>query len=321
MDSTVISATISELVSVIMPAYNAAKYISATIDSVLAQTYPNWELIVVDDGSTDATQSLVQAYSRREARIRYFYQLNARQGAARNKGIAHAQGNILAFLDADDLWLPEKLATQMIQLRDSGADLIFADASIFYESFGQDEEYERLNAGHGRFEGTHGFEQFLRNNQIPILTVLTTKAAVERAGGFSESLPIQNAEDYHLWLRMLLTGSVFVGYEVVLAAYREHVESVSGIDRLNTRQMVEAKADIAQVFPAVKNSITHNLSITIRAGLHKTTTYDNEIFFAIAERYLVLTGHSAWKSLFALYRRWSLRRLALRTLYFILNYL
>jgi len=102
------------LVSVIMPAYNAAPFIAAAIDSVLAQTYTNLELIVVDDGSTDSTASVVQSYGRR---VRYIYQSNARQAAARNCGLRQAHGELCAFIDADDIWLPDKLEKQVALYR------------------------------------------------------------------------------------------------------------------------------------------------------------------------------------------------------------
>ncbi len=102
------------LVSVILPAYNAARFIGAAIDSVLAQTYSRFELIVVDDGSTDHTASILRGYG---DRVRYIYQRNARQAAARNKGLRHATGELMAFIDADDIWLPQKLEKQVALFR------------------------------------------------------------------------------------------------------------------------------------------------------------------------------------------------------------
>jgi glycosyltransferase involved in cell wall biosynthesis len=97
-------------VSVILPAYNATRFIGAAIESVLAQTYSRLELIVVDDGSTDSTASIVRGY---RDRVRYIYQENARQAAARNNGLRHATGDLMAFIDADDIWLPQKLEKQV----------------------------------------------------------------------------------------------------------------------------------------------------------------------------------------------------------------
>src|SRR5215467_11570142 len=106
----------ADLVSIIMPAYNAEKYIADSIRSVLAQTYTDWELIVVVDGSTDNTASLVQQFVTRDSRIKYFFQENGRLGKARNTGIKNASGSLIAFLDSDDLWLETKLELQLQEI-------------------------------------------------------------------------------------------------------------------------------------------------------------------------------------------------------------
>src|SRR5437773_9167742 len=101
------------LVSVIIPTYNYAHFIAEVVASVQSQTYPNWEMIVVDDGSTDNTEEVVKRIAADEPRISYLRQDNARQAAARNNGIRHAKGNYLQFLDADDLIEPQKLEQQV----------------------------------------------------------------------------------------------------------------------------------------------------------------------------------------------------------------
>src|SRR6185369_4654551 len=118
----------TKLVSIIMPAYNAGKYIADSIRSVLAQTYSNWELIVVDDGSTDDTAAIVQDFTKREGRVRYIYQENGRLGKARNTGVRNSQGDLIAFLDSDDLWIETKLELQLRALREQNADLVYCNA-------------------------------------------------------------------------------------------------------------------------------------------------------------------------------------------------
>ncbi|MFH0895762.1 MAG: glycosyltransferase [Bacteroidota bacterium] len=97
------------LVSVIIPAYNASRYIRETLESVIHQTYSNWEIIVVDDGSTDQTKEIVLSLTEADPRIHYYFQKNTGVSVARNTGFNNSKGDIIAFLDADDLWLPENL--------------------------------------------------------------------------------------------------------------------------------------------------------------------------------------------------------------------
>jgi glycosyltransferase involved in cell wall biosynthesis len=98
------------LISCIVPVYNGERYVAAALDSILAQTYRPLEILVVDDGSTDGTREMIASYGER---VRYFQQRHAGPGSARNLGVSQARGEFVAFLDADDLWHPEKLARQM----------------------------------------------------------------------------------------------------------------------------------------------------------------------------------------------------------------
>lgn len=109
------------LVSIITPCYNGAKYISETIDSVIAQTYTEWEMIIVDDGSKDNSAQIISGYAAKDSRIRLISQENAGSAAARNNGIRNASGQYIALLDADDLWLPEFLEKQIAFMREKDA--------------------------------------------------------------------------------------------------------------------------------------------------------------------------------------------------------
>src|SRR5258706_6977096 len=119
------------MISVIMPAYNGERFIAQSIMSVLNQTFRDLELIVVDDGSTDHTAEIVTELRRQDDRIRLFRQQNSGQAAARNTGIGKSQGDLIAFLDQDDLWLEEKLKIQTKALAASGADVVFSGGYIF----------------------------------------------------------------------------------------------------------------------------------------------------------------------------------------------
>ncbi|MFZ1798893.1 MAG: glycosyltransferase family 2 protein, partial [Chitinophagaceae bacterium] len=121
------------LISIIMPAYNVEKFIERTIKSIIAQTYKHWELIIIDDGSTDGTKKIIDTYLNIDTRIKYVYQENGRQGKARNKGIENAQSDLIAFMDADDMLLPEMLQEQFTLLKQTNADLVFSSVDYVDE--------------------------------------------------------------------------------------------------------------------------------------------------------------------------------------------
>ena len=109
------------LVSIITPTYNCGRYIGRTIDSVLAQTYENWEMIIIDDRSTDDTRAVVNEYVAKDRRIKYFLlDENSGAAAARTKAMELADGEYMAFLDSDDIWLPEKLRLQLEFMKENG---------------------------------------------------------------------------------------------------------------------------------------------------------------------------------------------------------
>ena len=113
------------LVSVITPCYNGAKYLSETIESVINQTYENWEMIIVDDGSKDDSAEIAAGYSQKDPRIKLICQSNAGSAAARNNGISHAEGRYIALLDADDLWHPDFLEKQLSFIKQKKAVCVY----------------------------------------------------------------------------------------------------------------------------------------------------------------------------------------------------
>ena len=208
-----------DLVSVIMPAYNAGEYIAESIESVINQTYKNWELIIIDDGSTDNTAAIINQFNS-EPRIRYIYQENGRQGKARNLGIRNSLGKYIAFLDADDKWTPNKLSLQTEVLAgDNNIELLFSQG---YNLTGN--QVADLDTDVKKLWNSDNFSEFIFHNRIPILSVLVKKQALEQAGGFSEKDNIQNVEDYHLWLKLLLNNKQFRSIPDRLFYYRIHPE-------------------------------------------------------------------------------------------------
>jgi GT2 family glycosyltransferase len=185
-------------VSVIIPTYNRKTFVQETIDSVLAQTYTDYEIIVVDDGSTDDTGTVLR--SRYGDRIHYLWQENQGESAARNHGINLAQGEYIAFLDSDDVWLPDKLRKQVTLLEaNSKLALLFCQAQLM-DTNGNDLKGSRL--GFDIKPEDLSLKRLYFENTITAggSTVLVRRAALIQTGGFD--LVIQFGEDWDLWLRL-----------------------------------------------------------------------------------------------------------------------
>ncbi|MGB9180441.1 MAG: glycosyltransferase family A protein [Pyrinomonadaceae bacterium] len=211
-----------------MPAYNAEKYVAASIRSVLDQTYSHWELVVVDDGSTDKTALIVRGFADSDSRIRYIFQPNGRMARARNNGISNARGELIAFLDSDDLWLRAKLERQTEKLAETNADVIFSDGFVFTDEDVFDESVT-FKTVRGSFSGEEMYRLLLYDNRVPLLSALARKSVLLRAKLFDEQQGFQaRCEDYDLWLRVASAGATFYGMEQALVRYRVHSASMSG---------------------------------------------------------------------------------------------
>lgn len=206
----------TNLVSVIMPAHNSEALLQESVESVMAQTYPDWELLIVDDASSDGTLSIARSLASTDGRIRVIeLQQNLGVAAARNAGIRSAQGRFIAFLDSDDLWLPEKLQIQMQFMRDHRAAFSFAQ----YRRLGTDGRLSK--AIHVPARINH--RQLLRGNVIGCLTVMIDRAQIPQI-----EMPSIKHEDYVTWLGLLRTGHSALGIPQDLARYRVTSTSVSG---------------------------------------------------------------------------------------------
>ncbi|MDH4232122.1 MAG: glycosyltransferase family 2 protein [Nitrospirota bacterium] len=141
------------LVSVIIPVYNGEKYLAEAVESVLAQIYRPLEIIVIDDGSSDRSADVVRGFSET---VRYYYQPNSGSGAARNAGVQKARGGFLAFLDADDLWVREKLSLQVPALEaDPGMDMVFGHVSQFFSPDLEQTMRKKVACPDGKLPGYH----------------------------------------------------------------------------------------------------------------------------------------------------------------------
>ncbi len=212
-------------VSIIMPAYNAGVFISEAIQSVLNQNFKNWELIVVDDESTDETSLIVKQLQKNDTRIKYAYQKHGGQSRARNHGIDISKGEFIAFLDADDVWINNKLELQLKYFKSHEIDLLFSNAYIITDF--TEKSVKEIGVTNCVYYGSDGLLEFLIGNRIPMLTVLLKKNILSDIVKFNEEYVYRNAEDYLLWLDLLFAGKKIHSISEKTGYYRVHKNSSS----------------------------------------------------------------------------------------------
>jgi glycosyltransferase involved in cell wall biosynthesis len=229
----VVCETASPSVSVIIPAYNVAAFISETLSSVFAQTFTDFEVIVINDGSPDSAE-LERAIQPYRERICYLSQNNLGASAARNAGLRAARGELIAFLDADDLWSPNYLAEQLTFMREQDCDLACADAMIFGASEDAGRSYMDSLMGTAPAHGRVTFLELVNADRSLITSgVVARRDLILEVGLFDETL--RNAQDFDLWLRLARHGARLAYQRQVLLRYRSRVGSLSG-DALNSHR-------------------------------------------------------------------------------------
>lgn len=240
------------LVSVVVPTYNYARYIQETLESLRGQTFADWECIVVDDGSTDDTATIVSHCAKANARISYVWQENAKQAAARNNGIRQARGKYIQFLDADDLLESEKLECQVNFLESHPAvDIVYSDVRYFdserpvekRRANDKDEPWMPAISG----AGNEILLALVRNNIMPVNSPLLRRTTIEEVGFFDEKLP--PVEDWEYFIRCAGAGKRFhyEDTEGVRALVRAHAESSSSDRRRMFRAEILMRETIREV--------------------------------------------------------------------------
>ena len=216
MDASSTVEQAQPLVSIIMPCYNMESFLRRTIASVQAQTYPCWELLVTDDGSTDDSRRILTDLAKEDPRIKPLYlPHNGGIAAARNAGLERASGRYRAFLDSDDLWMPEKLAVQLRFMREHNAAFTYTA----YERVTED--LTLLNTK--QVPAQLSYRDLLKKNEIGCLSVMIDR---DKVGDFS--MPHRKHEDYATWLSILrTTGLTAYGIQDPLARYVVRDGSVS----------------------------------------------------------------------------------------------
>ena len=249
-------------VSIIIPSYNTAHLIAACLDSVFAQSFQDFEAIVVNDGSPDTAEleKVLQPY---RDRMVYIKQSNKRAAGARNTAIGRARGEFLAFLDSDDTWLPNHLESQMKQFEvDPALGLVYANAVLIGDPARQIEFMEKCPSA-----GEAGFEALVVERcQIPVSTVVARKAAIVKAGGIDESLA--RCDDYDMWLRTVFYGGRAGYNRQVQARLADGRPGSLGVSRARMAEaywLILEKADQKLPLSAAQRKLVRERAAKIRA--------------------------------------------------------
>lgn len=216
------------LVSVIVPCFNQGRYLTEAVESLIAQTWPHWECIIVDDGSTDDTAAVAARLAARDGRVRWVSQANRGLAGARNRGLDQARGAYLQFLDADDLLLPEKFAAQIAAAGNAeGPGVVYCRTLFRLENGGAEDSaiapFMRLDEARPRHSLAARWEDGL---SIPCQAFLfDARLFREPPQRFEESLP--NHEDWECWMRVFARGPALYFVDRELAVYRRHPVAMS----------------------------------------------------------------------------------------------
>jgi len=260
----------SPKVSVVITAFNSASFIRDALQSVADQTYRDFEIIVVDDGSEDDTGRIVKSS---EISCKYIYQENQGASAARNTGLRAAGGEYINFLDADDLLLPDKLFTQVAFLDShTDVDIVYGDTVYFYQD-GTDRSQRRFSRGLRTPPfPTSGnmLEVLVINSVFAVHAALVRRSCMVEIGGFDEHL--RSAEDYDLWLRMAACYRFFYVDEIVVK-YRIHGKNKIFVQPTNRLK------DLNQIWDRVSHSDEfQELPSTIKSEFYLRVATDNVVY-------------------------------------------
>ncbi|HMO82299.1 MAG TPA: glycosyltransferase family A protein [Pyrinomonadaceae bacterium] len=229
-------------VSVIIPAYEVTEYIAETLDSVLAQSYENFEIVVVNDGCPDTVRldAVLEPYL---DKISYIKQPNTGASGARNTGIRNSTGEIIAFLDGDDIWYPDYLASQVAELRSRKLDLVYCDALLFGDPLFDGKSYSEQAPSSGEVT----FDSLLMFECCPILSgTIARRQAIESVDGFAPEL--RRAMDFDLWLRLANDGAEMGYQRKLLLKYRVRRDGITGDSVRRVEREIELIGRFQRIF-------------------------------------------------------------------------
>lgn len=284
------------LVSILMPCFNYGRFLGEALESLMAQTYPYWECLVVDDGSTDNTKEVAQNFAAKDGRIIYIEQPNKGVSAARNKALQHSKGKYIQLLDADDMLKPDKLALHVAILESKSVDLVYSNALLFDDDSTMERSYRLFQLpGSKPVSGQYEIliEHLLIDNFFLTPSVIFRRSIYEKIGGFMEGL--HGLEDWNYWYRAALHGFVFYHdtNELTHGIIRAHSTSSARLHRrmlegrIIARSSVIAEAERLHDNGKLPSSANYVKNLIRR---HKSILYRDKVAYAICFDHKTLSG-------------------------------
>lgn len=275
-------------VSIVIPAYNADRYLPETLEGVSQQTWSEWELILVEDGSAGTTEGLISKFAAMHGEHRVVYEnsgINCGQASALNRGISLAQGNFIALLDSDDVWLPDHLSSSIADIERENGDIAFSTSILFDSSSGKQIGYWGPAPG----PMCNVQAELALNSFITPSATLLRRDLFDRIGMFDEDPTISSVQDYDLWLRAAIHGVKFVHVSGHHCLYRKgHGEAATTqVETLNYKIAQVLERHIAQLHDLDKRQrdklFARRLFIAGIHNIRSNTTFAKEAL------------HRAWK--------------------------
>jgi glycosyltransferase involved in cell wall biosynthesis len=264
------------LISIITPTYNREAFLPVAIESVLAQSYKEFELIIVDDGSTDNSRELINAYVDKDPRVKYLYQENQRQSVARNYALSIAKGDFICFLDSDNYWPHDKLEKSLKAFEQHPeADIVYGDCITIDE---QGNELHRNNMR--RYSGSIA-ALLLKDNFVSMNTTMTRRKCFNEMGGMSGKRRV--ADDYDLWLKFSARYR-FQYIPEFLAYYRVMENQISSNKKLRFETNEKIILDFLAAFPDAVSEYEKKAGLTAfytRKARHYAASDKKEAYKAI----------------------------------------
>jgi len=285
------------VVSVIIPAYNCADFIGETIDSILAQEFKDYELIVINDGSPD-TEKLEKVLTPYKEKLVYLKQENTGQGGARNRGIKNARGEYIAFIDSDDLWMPNFLSEQIAYMKSNpNCDLVYADAFLFGDNSSSKKRFMECCPS----EGEVNLESLLAMRCNVVMSSVVAKKQKLIDGGLFDEKHGVHSEDYEFWMRLAKFGARIEYQQKPLMRYRYRENSLSAntikqiAGALKSLAKIEALGELSEREIAALKQTRERLLANKKLESGKQKLFNGDYKEAISDFHAADNYASNWK--------------------------